>query len=76
MKVPEYSLEVFQVQGDKKLPAAEEPGEAGVGDVGPGQYEGLQARTVNADDAGHVVIALLGQSQDAELVEMFESVGQ
>ena len=59
-----------------QVPAAQEPGEAGVGDVGAGEYQGLQTGTVDADNARHVVIALLGQSQHTEVVEVLESVGQ
>ena len=58
------------------IPAAEEPGETSVGHVSARQYQGLQSGTVYTNNARHVVVTLLGQSQDSETVEMLEGVSQ
>jgi hypothetical protein len=57
-----------------EIPAAEQPGEADVGDVGPREHDALQPRTVNAEDGGDVVVALLREGQDSKVVHELKYV--
>ena len=59
-----------------QVPTTEQPGEPHVGDAGAREDDRLQFGAVDAEDGGHVVVALLGQRQHAEAVQELEDVRQ